>query len=158
MKIEYLSQLKVQFSVEAPNGGDHWTLTHDFPFLVDDHEFLIPAGFWTNFASVPRSFWSIISPYDLGVGCIPHDFGYYTHSANKDYWDLVFLACMEKDGIKLWKRQAAYYAVKYFGQSAWDNNTRRDSIKIKSFDQMPMSTAALNWKTSVASLTYQGKK
>lgn len=120
-EVQYRSRLQTEFLV-TPSGQDHWKLIAAFEFSVGEQNFTIPEGFTTDFASVPRQLWSVLSPYDLGVGCIPHDAGYRFHWANKDYWDLVFLMCMEKDGIAWWKRQAAYYAVHWFGQPAWNSH------------------------------------
>lgn len=118
MNIQYLSPLRVEFSVN-PNKGRRWHLVEPFRFMVDDKQLDIPAGFWTDFASVPRIIWPIISPYDLGMGPIPHDFGYFTGFESKAYWDHVFEACMIKDKIPGWKRESAFQAVHLFGGKVW---------------------------------------
>lgn len=123
MQIEYHSQLIPEFVV-YPNQKTYWRLVRPFEFSVDGERFSAPVDFRTDFASVPRLLWPILSPYDLGVGPIPHDLGYFAGFANKEYWDLVFLACMEKDNIPKWKREAAYRAVQWFGGSTWDRYRR----------------------------------
>lgn len=117
MKVDYLTPLRVQFYATA--GRDQWQLTDPFKFKVDAVEYEIPSGFWTDFASVPQALWSVISPYDLGVGPIPHDAGYRLFKGDKAYWDDVFLSCMRRDRVSLWKRLAAYQAVSWFGSHAW---------------------------------------
>jgi hypothetical protein len=143
MDIKYLTPLAPEF-VSFPNLGRHWRLTKPFEFSVDGERFAVPTDFWTDFASVPRTIWPIISPYDLGVGPVPHDFGYFSGHANKAYWDLVFLACMEKDGIANWKRQAAYRAVEWFGGATWDRYRRSNKRMILS-DGAPGQRSILNW-------------
>ena len=118
-KVDYLSPLRPEFFVQ-PNGNDHWRLAEPFRFQVDGRSWEAPRGMWTDFASVPRFLWAVISPYELGCGPIAHDAGYRHKWESKEYWDKVFLACMERDGIPAWKREAAYYAVVWFGQSAWE--------------------------------------
>lgn len=127
MQIEYHSKLRVDFSVN-PNKGRRWQLIEPFSFSVDSQEFTVPVGFWTDFASVPRIIWPIISPYELGYGPIPHDFGYFTGIGNKDYWDLVLLSCMELDKIKEWRRNAAYRAVQWFAGGVWNKYRSQGKI------------------------------
>lgn len=161
--VEYLSPLRPEFHVTS-EGGRQWTLLEPFRFKVDGKEYEVPAGFWTDFASVPRFIWPIISPYDLGVGCIPHDFGYATHNPDKGFWDSVFMSCMVKDGVPTWKRYAAYHAVSWFGQSAWDSHTPVRTIprdmyerKSKADDSRTavkeIPAEAIRWKNLVENLT-----
>lgn len=156
-QVEYLSPLRPEFHVGVDR-KDTWVLAEPFRFKVDDKTYEVHIGFSTDFASVPRFVWPIISPYELGVGCIPHDYGYATHDGDKDFWDSVFLICMEKDGIPLWKRQAAYYSVSWFGQHAWDSHTppevmyRKKSTEPKAIPDK-MSTEANQWKNMVLNLT-----
>jgi len=137
--IEYKAQLNVKF-VPEPDAPQRWQLMEPFEFVVtmfgESNTFVVPAGFWTDFASVPRVFWGLISPYDLGVGPIPHDFGYFTGHQNREYWDDVFLAAMQQDAIKTWRAIAAHKAVRYFGWAVWDryrkSNTKRALFKLHS--------------------------
>jgi hypothetical protein len=127
MVIEYHSKLKTEFYTNA-NKGRRWQLIEPFEFSVDGKLFTVPDRFWTDFASVPRLIWPIISPYDCGVGPIPHDFGYFTGYMDKAYWDHVLAACMLKDGITEWKRTAVFEAVNWFGGRTW-NNYRKGNTK-----------------------------
>lgn len=131
MIIQYHSKLKTEFST-VPNGNRRCPLVEPFEFSVDSARFVVPAGFWTDFASVPRLLWPIISPYDLGIGPVPHDFGYFTGHANRAYWDMVLLACMEKDKIAGWKRSAAYRAVDLFAGSVW-TRYRKENVNQQLF-------------------------
>lgn len=175
MDVQYLSQLVSEFCY-SPYRHKRWQLAQPFKFSVDGQVFVIPAGFWTDFASVPRVLWSLISPYDLGIGPVPHDFGYFIGYRDKSYWDLVFQACMEKDQVERWKRNAAYIAVDWFGWSAWKQyrkaNTKHQLHRVGSTRQMEViswsvapkllcgkATALTNtmeeltWKTQVELLT-----
>jgi len=120
MKIEYLTELDVRFNTNADKGR-RWQLIAPFVFTVDGERFTVPAGFWTDFASIPRALWRIISPYDIGKGPVPHDFGYYTGLKGKAFWDSVLLACMEYEDVAGWKHQPVYQAVNWFGGWTWDN-------------------------------------
>lgn len=112
MQVEYKSYLLTRF---CPDNANRWELCAPFVFSVDGVEFVVPKGFWTDFASVPRVFHLVLNPYELGCGPVPHDFGYFTGMCNREFWDEVFLSCMELDGISWWRRRAAYSAVRAFG-------------------------------------------
>lgn len=114
MLVEYKSDLITKF---IPTGGTskRWQLSAPFEFVADGIAYQVPAGFYTDFASVPRFLHPLLNPYELGCGPIPHDFGYFTGLMSQSYWDEVFAACMALDGISWWRRVAAYNAVRTFG-------------------------------------------
>lgn len=104
-----------------PNKGRRWTLKEPFRTRVDGVEIVAPAGFWTDFASVPEVIWPIIDPYELGRAPVLHDFLYFAGwRGNRAYCDDAFLTAMEIEKISWWKRRAAYRAVRMFGAGAWD--------------------------------------
>lgn len=138
MIAEYLSELDIRFHTR-PNKGRRMQLISPFLIRIDENRFEIPIAFWTDFASIPRGIWPIISPYELGKGCVPHDFGYYTGLMDKAFWDNVFLACMKHDKISMWKRFVAYVAVDKFGWKTW-NRYRSQGTTAEQFarlDQRP---------------------
>jgi hypothetical protein len=96
----------------------------------------IPAGFETDFASVPELFWSIAPPIGLYTeAAIVHDYLYRTPlrtvlrtdvdgktsriTITRKEADLIFLNMMEAAGVSWWKRRAMYRAVRMFGGSSW---------------------------------------
>lgn len=128
--VEYHTILKPEFLINSERKR-HWRIgVPPFEFSVNGKHYVIPSEFLTDFASVPRFIWPIISPYELGVGPVPHDFGYYTGVETKEYWDKVFEACMAKDKIPSWKRLAAYQAVNLFGGSTWEKYRNTDFRKV----------------------------
>jgi hypothetical protein len=142
MIVEYKTSLDVRFA--APYKKKQWTLVSPFIFTVDGVEYVVPVGFYTDFASVPKIFWNLISPYDLGYGPIPHDFGYFTGIESKEYWDNVFNACMEKDQVRDWKRIVAYIAVSKFGSGTY-NNYRKANTKHVLIHTQPKRFELSNW-------------
>ena len=94
----------------------------EFEYHVGDKEskeiILVPKGFITNFASVPRFFWSIIPPWGkYGKAAVIHDYLYYTKKYTRKRADEIFLEGMEVLGVSLWKRQVMYWAVRIFAKS-----------------------------------------
>ena len=125
MLVEYKSDLYTRF-IPSEKSRKRFEVRPPFDFAVDGVSYRVPAGFYTDFASVPAPVHPIIGPHDLGCGPIPHDYGYFTGMMSRAYWDEVFLACMELDGISWWKRRAAYNAVRSFGWATWNDYRRKN--------------------------------
>lgn len=79
----------------------------------------VPAGYRTDFASVPRFFWRILPPHGEYVpASVVHDWlcalrgetGIDSKTTHK-----VFLEAMEILCVPAWKRWTMYQAVKWFG-------------------------------------------
>jgi Protein of unknown function (DUF1353) len=121
MKVELPNQIVTEFHPNA-NKGRCWTLKDPYTFYIDTVPIVAPAGFWTNFASVPKILWPIIDPYDLGRAPVVHDYLYFAgYRDDRDYCDEVFFEAMMVDGIDRWKCSVAYRAVSWFGGWAWAN-------------------------------------
>lgn len=100
------------------NNPDEWILVH--PFKYDGG--VIPKGFVTDFASIPRLFWNLISPTGLGdVGPIKHDWKYRNGLGTRADADYGFLLDMIADNIPWGKRIVAYYGVRLFGWRSWNS-------------------------------------
>lgn len=121
--------MKLKF--ELCDSGKHGTLLEDY-YLYNAS---IPVGFRTDFASIPRAFWSIFPPIGRYAGAaVIHDFMYQFRgfcyapfSDMRTLWtsvtrkeaDLRFLWAMELLGVPWWKRKIMYRAVRLFGGKAW---------------------------------------
>ncbi len=104
--------------------GKNWTLLHEFQFATDDGLVIyVPAGFITDFASVPKFFRRLFQPATgrHRRAAVPHDWIYRTaHVAiSKEDADKFFLQGMLTDGTAKWRARALYNAVKYFGASSY---------------------------------------
>ena len=155
MIVEYHSRFNVDFYATPHNREDHWRFAEPFLFSVDGETFQIPVNFWIDFASVPRVIWPVISPYDLGVGPGPHDYGYRTKTKSRGFWDDVLRAFMEKDKIARWRRVSAYNAVRMFGGAAWARPMVKGELAPLACRSLreEMPAAALNWKNFTAEVT-----
>lgn len=106
--------------MQHPKDPDNWILVEDFRYKENDVVTTIPKGFVTDFASIPRVFWSVINPTELGdAGPIKHDWKYRNGIGTRAQADKAFLADMEDDGIGWWKRKTAYGMVRAFGWGSW---------------------------------------
>lgn len=96
---------------------------------------IVPAGFETDFASIPFGLWNLFPP--LGPWARPaiiHDFLYATRGTGcwqGRYWaswpegysraraDSIFREAMEVVGVPAWRRAVMYRAVRLGGAGGW---------------------------------------
>jgi hypothetical protein len=108
--------------MQHPDNPGNWILVQDYRYLDKGIQRCIPRGFVTDFASIPRLFWNIMSPTELGdVGPICHDWEYRNSINTRAVADKRFLNNMKLDGISWWKRSTAYSMVRAFGWSSWNS-------------------------------------
>lgn len=103
----------------SPLVGHTWILLSDFLYSAEDGSVItIPAGFVTDFASVPRLFWSIFPQWHpkWGKAAILHDYLYETCLYSKEKADLLFLHDLKEAGLSKWKAYLMYWAVRFFGR------------------------------------------
>ncbi len=113
----FLSDLEVEFI-----DGKNWVLTA--PLQYDDLQLLkgvvVPAGFITDYASVPRGLWNLIPRDGLWTpAAVVHDFCYRYAIFDKATADLMFLHGMEELGVGWFTRRLIYRAVRVFGGGAY---------------------------------------
>lgn len=106
--------------------GVNWSTHEEFDFASQVLERIIrvPVGFVTNFASVPRGGWAILSPTagpgknNYGKSTAVHDYLYSTPGyCTREEADRVLLEALEAEGVDLVIRDAMYEAVRLFGGS-----------------------------------------
>ena len=87
---------------------------------------IVPAGFESDGASVPRLLWGVVFPRGdrkALCGAIVHDYIYRTHPEG---WtradaDEVFLYLLQHGGVSYIRRIRAYFGVRLFGKSSWES-------------------------------------
>lgn len=91
--------------------------------------FLIPKGFESDGASVPRFFWRLVcppvDPHAVRAG-VAHD---YIYRIQPEGWtrkgaDKMFLCFLIEDGLPPFRATLAYWGVRLFGRIAWDENSK----------------------------------
>lgn len=102
-----------------------WKVYKEFEYHVGQYPseeiIKVPVGFITNFASVPRIFWFIISPIDEhGKAAVIHDFCYYIgYNASKKRCDDIFREALQVLKCSKWKIFFMYWSVRIFGYNTW---------------------------------------
>ena len=114
--------------VEVLPDGKHYRLTKDL--IVFSHRCgvtVIPTGFVTDFASVPRGLWNIFPPTGKwSKAAVYHDYLYQMGTISRAEADREFVDGMRALGVCWPTRMAMWTALRLFGRVAWDEyaNTR----------------------------------
>jgi len=84
---------------------------------------LVPPGFVTDFASIPRVFWSILpTDGDYTYPAIIHDYLYWEQPVSRSDADTILKHAMEDFKVSGPKIAAIYSGVRTGGSFAWDGN------------------------------------
>lgn len=102
-------------------GKRPYVVTRDYRYdsLLVGWTITVPAGYETDFASVPRAFWRILPPHGPYVpATVIHDWLCDLKGStgiNSGLTHAIFLEAMEVLRVPAWKRASMYRAVKWFG-------------------------------------------
>jgi hypothetical protein len=88
----------------------------------------VPIGFVTDFASIPRIFYSALRPDgDYAYAAVVHDYLYWTQQRSRESSDEIFNLAMQDLKIDTKTRSTIYNAVRAFGGHAWTANAKLKS-------------------------------
>lgn len=127
---QFLSPLRVE---ETDEFGGLWTLLAPLTYRSDvlKRDVTVPAGFVTDFASVPR----MLGMYDLEGGkcnkaAVVHDWLYSTQMVDRKTADQVLREAILASGYSGFTASVFYAAVRAFGGSHWkaDNQPQTDAV------------------------------
>lgn len=83
----------------------------------------IPAGFVTDFASIPKVFRSLFTDNDVhDLPGLLHDYLYWRQSCGRSEADKLFLVALDEVGVGYFERYMMYAGVQAGGSGAWKNN------------------------------------
>lgn len=136
---------------------DQWILLDDLTYSIGNSDIVltVPAGFVTDYASIPRGFWAIASPQDnYSEAAIVHDYLYWTQSCTRSQADNIFLIAMKEASVNPIRRWFIHKAVQNAGQSSWNDNAEqfkeglprmvpKGSSKLTAHDRWPAYRQAL---------------
>jgi hypothetical protein len=110
--------------------GKTWILHDSFSYDVGKEgsgdTIIVPDGFKTDFASVPRPLWWWLSPWGKhGNAAVIHDFLYWMQTRPRRAADDIFLEAMTVLEVHSFDKRLMYWAVRIFGGLAWRSNQRK---------------------------------
>ncbi|MGB0768493.1 MAG: DUF1353 domain-containing protein [Phycisphaeraceae bacterium] len=101
---------------------------------------VIPAGYRTDGASVPRAFYNIIARFtdalpaalvhDLRYDPEPDEHGVKRRTMTRKQADREFYKNLKVCGVNYARRQAAYRAVRAFGWRPWNAGTKAGTLNV----------------------------
>ena len=100
--------------------------------------FRVPAGFITDFASVPRipvAFWLLGDT--AHAAAVLHDYLYTTHEVSKDMSDAVLREAAKSVGVPAWKSWLLWMGVKIGGRGPWTRDGQPQPARV--VNQMELS-------------------
>ena len=133
MAKQFITPLEVEFL-----DGDRWKLISPLIYVLENEETIyIPAGFYTDFASVPRGLWNILPPIGrYGRAAVLHDYLYQrrliwtvegpARFCTRGEADSIFRQVMGDEGINVMTRWMMYSALRTAGWAAWRGARKRE--------------------------------
>ena len=127
-----MNSFKTDLIVVPLADGKRWRLHEGFTYRCktprdweDTLIIVVPAGFVTDFASVPKIFQNILPAWGkYGKAAVVHDylyqFGYINEWMTRRMADDIFYGAMLVSGTKPWKAKVMYWAVRLFGRYSWE--------------------------------------
>lgn len=122
----FLTTLDVSLADQQFDGGRQiWRLDSPLVYhrISTDTTYTVPAGFHSDFSSVPRlpfAYW--LTGDHAHLAAVVHDWLYVTAITDKPTADAIFLDAMSETGVVWWRRHAMYTAVRLFGRGKFNKN------------------------------------
>ena len=116
MNVKFLTTLDVR------DIDDHkWQLLAPFVVEVEGALIKVPAGFITDFASVPRIPLTYMLFGNIGHrAAVVHDYIYSTGIFPREYADDVFKALLQAEGVGTVRSNVMYAGVRAFGSQFYN--------------------------------------
>jgi len=124
---------QVKFNSEIciiPSTGYYYKTCKPVRVTIDDKKYIIPEGFKTDLASIPRPLWSIIAPQYSGfvAPAILHDYLYLCNNhMSRQFADEVLYSALIAENVSPYTAYKFYLAVRIFGKSHFDNGNCNES-------------------------------
>lgn len=115
--------------VEILPSGRHARLLETFRAdLPGWRPVVVPGGFETDFASVPRILWAVIPPWGkYSAAAVAHDWLYHKGKFSRWTCDAFFREHMRELGVGRLTRWIMWAGVRLFGWRAWRGHRRREA-------------------------------
>lgn len=130
--VNFLNELNL-----TPFDDGVFKLDKKFLIQVDENLYTVPKGFQTDFASIPRVFWPIQSPYDYKniAPAILHDYQYTCpNNLTREKIDSIFYSALIDNRVNPVVAYAFWLAVRIGGASHF-NKDNHCAIADKEYNQ-----------------------
>ena len=117
----FITKLQVQ-KRDIHSDSNEWILLSDFEYQSDvlGHVVVVPQGFITDFASVPRlPFTYLFFGNSAQEAAVIHDYLYRHRSVSRAKADAVFREASEVAGVPAWRRWGMWLGVRIGGWTVY---------------------------------------
>lgn len=114
-KIEFLDEVCI-----VPYDEYNYLVCDDTEVQINDFGIVIPEGFETDLATIPRWYWSFLSPHNtkLVAPAILHDYLYVCdYGFTKKEIDQMFLTTLFDNNLNYRTAYTMYFMVRLFGRT-----------------------------------------
>lgn len=119
-------ELPLPLQLEYVDGFD-WLLLSPFMAIVGGRTHVVPAGFMTDFNSIPRLLWRLLPPTEYGAAGVIHDWLYhYPDGLTRTEVDDIHGYILKVLGAPRWKVRAYREGLRIGGWAAWRNHRKND--------------------------------
>lgn len=130
MNAQFLSKLEVTLvNGSAAEGRGLWRLDADLVYYsaILGDKIRVPAGFHTDFASVPRVpvVFTLVGD-SSSEAAVVHDWLYTVKIVPRATADAVLREASKATGVPAWRRWMIWAGVRAFGQGPWDGKSWLD--------------------------------
>lgn len=118
-QIKFLSQICI-----VPFKDYDYKTYEEIRVTIDDKEYVIPKGFETDLASIPRLLWPIFAPHYAGfvAPAILHDYLYSLNGAiSRRFADEVLYSALIAENVTKFTAYKFYLGVRLFGSDHFNN-------------------------------------
>lgn len=127
----------------SDNGVD-WIMMKEYVYEVgkigSGDKVIVPEGFITDFASIPRPLWSFLPPWGkYGKAAIVHDYLYDTAIRTRKDSDSIFLEIMKNSGVNTLIRNIIYYSVRTFGWVFYNRDNKSSQVNSQQKQQITVN-------------------
>lgn len=112
-----MKKIKLRYLHKDKSGVKWYALKEDYFFTCANKEFVIPAGFVTNLASIPKNLQFMFKPNNKKylMASVCHDFLYELNNISRLECDKCYFSLMESNGANLITRLLFFIGVRLFG-------------------------------------------
>lgn len=125
MRVGRMNRFPNPLQAELQPDRKTWRLLAPFSYLDADHGMIeAPAGFETDFASVPRCplMFTLMGQYGHAAAVL-HDWLYSSGNLSREAADRVFFNALRSSGIARWRAYAMWAGVRIGGGRRYSNPT-----------------------------------
>lgn len=119
--------------LEDISGTDYWRVGRDLVYhagqLPSREVYVVPRGFCTDLASIPRPLWAVVGhpagPYRAAA--VLHDWLYAVQVTTRQRADDLFLESMAVLNVDRWRRMTLWLGVRSGGWVAWRKHAKANA-------------------------------